>query len=277
MPAPPGPGYTSAHEVAESGAVTFACSTDVAAWPWLELAPQHPVVIQTQNFWSSVGAGAAMGSLDESKWSALTWTDWELGERDAGHAVRGVYERTQVGDDLAFTTRLYDAADRLIVTMRGKGVVFRTRNFEKWREGSKKDAVSRMLLADFDFAPRELLGLGERELPLVSQLEGERARALVSKENGLMPGHPYFSGSGDHVNAPHLAEIARQIASQVAGGAPILVTHGEMDMHRFVELGCPIDIEVTGREDCSVALAVSQLDRSCARLSMSFSERHDQR
>lgn len=277
MPAPPGPGYTSEHEVRDDGSVTFTCSTDVAAWPWLELAPQHPVVIQTQNFWSSVGAGAAMGTLDESKWSALTWTDWNLAERDAGHAVRGIYERSLVGDDLAFTTRLFDAADRLIVTIRGKGVVFRTRNFEKWREGSKKEAVARTLHTDFDFAPRDLLGLSERELPLVSQLKGDRARALVTRENGLMPGHPYFSGSGDHVNAPHLAEIARQMASQIAGGAPILVTHGEMDMHRYVELGCPIDIEVTGRGESTLALAVSQLDRSCARLSMSFSERHPQR
>lgn len=119
--------------------------------------------------------------------------------------------------------------------------------------------------------------MSERELPLVSNLIDGHTRALVTKENGLMPGHPYFSGSGDHVNAPHLAEIARQMASQIAEGAPILVTHGEMDMHRYVELGCPIDIAVVEQSDTSITLEVSQLDRSCARLSMNFSKRHLQR
>lgn len=271
MPAPPGPAYTSEHEVRDDGSVVFACSTDTEAWPWLELAPQHPVVIQTQNFWCSIGASAALGRLDNSKWSALTWTDWELGDHEAGHAVRGVYEQSRVGDDLAFEIRLFDNADRLIVTLRGKGVVFRTRNFEKWREGSKKQAVERQPAVDFSYAPREMLGLGERESPLISALEGDCAQALVTKENGLMPGHPYFSGSGDHVNAPHLSEIGRQVASLLADGAPILVTHGEMDMHRFVELGCPIDIEVTESDEGTASMAVSQLGKSCARLEIAWS------
>ena len=268
MPAPAGPAYTSEHEVHDDGSVAFTCSTDSEAWPWLELAPQHPVVIQTQNFWTSVGASAATGTLEEDKWSALTWTDWELGERGAGHAVRGTYERSQVGDDLAFLTRLHDAADRLIVTMRGKGVVFRSRNFEKWREDSKKQANKRFDPGDFSYAPRELLNLGERELPLVSTLSDGRGQALVTKENGLMPGHPYFSGSGDHVNAPHLSEIGRQVASQLANGAPILVTHGEMDMHRYVELDCPIEIEITDHKTGAVSMAISQLDRSCAAIDL---------
>lgn len=268
MPQTPDRSYTRGNTVQDDGTVAFACSTDCAEWPWLELPPQHPIVIQTQNFWTSVGASAALGTLEEGKWSALTWTDWELGNRSTGHAARGTFARTLVDDQLAFETRLFDDAERLIVTMRGRGVVFRNRNFEAWREGAKREVVRRSPPEGFAYAPRRLLGLSEREPPLVSRLDGSQASALITKANGLMPGHPYFTGSGDHVNAPHLAEVARQIASLLCGGAALLVTGGEMDMHRYVELDCPFDIRVTAHGAGSATMEVVQMDRSCARLTL---------
>lgn len=260
--------YTDGNTVRGDGTVAFACSRDTAQWPWLELPPQHPLTLQTQNFWTSVGATAALGTREEGKWSALTWTDWELGDHESGVATRGTFARTLVDEQLAFETQLFDQADRLIVTMRGRGVVFRNRNFEAWREGAKRAIASREPPDGFTYAPRHLLGLSEREPPLVSRLEGAQAVALITKANGLAPGHPYFTGSGDHVNAPHLAEVARQVASLLREGAPFLVTGGEMDMHRYVELDCPFDIAVTGQDAASATMEVSQMDRSCARLTL---------
>ncbi len=265
--------YTADHKVLSDGSVAFECSHDEAEWPWLALPAQHPLVIQTQNFWTSVGATAALGTRDDSKWSALTWTDWALGELDAGQAARGVFALSGEDGELAFTTQLFDAQDRLIARIGGKGVVFRTRNFEKWREGSKtlakQDAPAP---TQFDYAPRELLGLTEREPPLIGPLaegpDGLATKALVTKENGLMPGHPYFSGSGDHVNAPHLSELARQTVSLLCDGVAIQITRGEMDMHRYIELGTEISIAIEEQHNETTVLRVSQLERSCALLTM---------
>ena len=177
-----GTSYTSDHVVCDDGSVSFACSTDADAWPWLNLPAQHPITVQTQNYWASVGASAALGTLEDGKWSALTWTDWILGDRSAGHAARGTFARTLVDDKLAFETSLFDPNDRLIVTMRGRGVVFRTRNFEQWREGTKRELAADTQTRAFQYAPRELLNLSTAELPLVSKLEDGKATALITKE-----------------------------------------------------------------------------------------------
>lgn len=256
---------------------SFRCSTDQSEWPWLALPAQHPIVIQTQNFWTSVGVTQAVGTRDDSKWSALTWTDWELGELDAGTAAHGTFERTGTGDDLAFTTKLFDSADRLIVRISGKGVVFRNRNFEKWREGSKGDARERCAApSDFQYASRALLGLSDKEPPLMSELSETGGvlsyEALITRENGLVPGHPYFSGSGDHVNAAHLSEIGRQTVSQLNGGAHIHILRGEMDMHRYVELGTAFSVTITEQGDNHAKMAVAQLERSCALITMHWAK-----
>lgn len=270
MPQHRSPSYTSDHELHSDGSVVFACSGDTDAWPWLALPPQHPIVIQTQNYWASVGASAALGTLEEGKWSALTWTDWALGDIRAGIAAHGQFSRAMVEDKLAFETILFDSNDRRIVTLRGRGVVFRHRNFESWRQESKGEAAKRQPPPHFDYAPARLLNLSPGECALVSSFSGGTAKALITKENGLMPGHPYFSGSGDHVNAPHLAELARQVASLLIDGAPFLVTSGEMDMHRYVELDCPIDLLLVEHGDNSLVVEVSQLEHRCARLALKF-------
>ncbi|WP_284124282.1 hypothetical protein [Parerythrobacter aestuarii] len=271
MPKPPGPQYTSGHEVNADGSVDFACSTDVELWPWLALPPQHPIVLQTQNFWSSIGASDALGNMDPDKWSALTWTDWVCGPPDCGPAVRGHYRTTRLDDDkLAFQIVLFDAADRTIATMLGKGVVFRTRNFEQWRDEAKHETEVEAPHADFTYADRALLNLTEREQPLVGPLVVDNAEALITKANGLPPGHPYFSGSGDHVNSTHLAEAARQVASLVLEGAPFRVTGGEMDMRRYIELGCPFRLVIEASDDDAITLALSQLDKDRATISLRF-------
>ncbi len=261
--------YIEGPEVQSDGSVHFDCSQDADEWPWLALPPQHPLVIQTQNFWTSVGGTQALQSRDDSKWSALTWTRWQLGEKNAGHAVRGVFSPSKDEGKLEFSIALFDASDRLIAELTGKGVIFRNRNFEEWRKGSKTDALKVAAPpAEFIYASREMLGLSEAEPPLIaplSKVDGVlRTAALVTKHNGLIPGHPFFSGSGDHVNAPHLAELSRQAACLCTGNPALHIQFGEMDMHRYIELGTPIDITVTQQAEGQIRLEFSQLGKSCA-------------
>ena len=98
-------------------------------------------------------------------------------------------------------------------------------------------------------------------------------QALITKANGLTPGHPYFSGSGDHVNAPHLAEIGRQVVSLLVHGKPLVVTHAEMDMHRYIELETPFEIAIERQGERRANLAIRQLDRSCATITMDWAIR----
>lgn len=271
----PEPSYTSNHEVQADGSVTFACSSDQCEWPWLALSPQHPIVIQTQNFWISVESGQAAGTRDDSKWSALTWTDWSLGDRNAGMATCGVFRRLEDGRKLSFETELFDEADRLIARIRGKGVVFRTRDFESWRNQSKAQAsLTNTGPCGFRYAPRETLGLSQSESPLIAPLNelasGLKTAALITPENGLMPRHPYLSGSGDHVNSPHLAEISRQATCLVNNGEPVMILSAEMDMHRYIELGTPIDMYIERTSETGIAVAISQLQKSCATVAMEW-------
>ena len=266
--------------VVDDQTVRFECSQDVSEWPWLALPPQHPLVIQTQHFWSSVGASQALQSRDDDKWSALIWTKWQLGHREAQIATHGQYCASGEGSDgkhLDFAIELFDEQDRLIVALEGKGVVFRTRDFESWREKSKQ-AASNPSPAPFEFADATLLGLSDEEPSLIAPLtkvDGKtHTTALITKDNGLMPGHPYFSGSGDHVNAPHLGEVSRQLVCQINDGQSPLITEGEMDMHRYIELGTPFDIRVEEQSGEQVALAISQLGKSCAKISLQWENRN---
>ena len=268
MPRPPGPQYTTDHSVNPDGTVDFACSVDLRQWPWLALPSQHPIVLQTQNFWASIGAMDALDKLDEGKWSALTWSRWECGPRDCGIAVRGRYENTLVDDRPAFSVMLLDAQDRIIAGMLGKGVVFRNRNFEHWRATAKGESEQTAAPGDFRYASRSMLNLSEYEVPFVSALANGHAKALITVANGLPPAHPYLSGSGDHVNATHLAEVARQVASLALDGAPFRIVGGEMDMRRYVELGCPFRIDVKTNDGNSIGMSLSQTDRDCATISL---------
>jgi len=86
----PAKSYTHDHVVLDDGLVTFKCSSDRELWPWLALPPLDPIVVQTINYWASVETGAARGTFDTSKWSALTQTEWTCGQPDVGHATHGL-------------------------------------------------------------------------------------------------------------------------------------------------------------------------------------------
>ncbi|MHA7821007.1 MAG: hypothetical protein ACX930_15275 [Erythrobacter sp.] len=260
--------YTGGHAVRTEGSVEFACSTDLQEWPWLALGPHHPVVVQAQNFWTSVGGALTLGGLCEGQWSALTWTTWQCGNPGVGIATRGVYSRETEGEKEHYRVVLFDGADREIVQMRGRGVIFRNRNFEEWRKGSKREAALSGSGEDFAFAPREALGIGEREHPLVGTLDGDRVPALVTRANGLPPANPMLGGSGDHVNSVHMIEAARQ-ALCLLGGEPVRdIAGGEMELNRYVELGTPFELEVAERINAAIVLVLRQLGHDCARLTL---------
>lgn len=260
--------YTRDHEVRDDGSVTFACSSDREAWPWLALGPHHPVTLQAQNFWTSVGAILALGRMEEGKWSALTWTEWTCGDPGVGDAARGTYGREEDEKGELFVTHLFDTDDRLIVTMRGRGVVFRTRNFEDWRGKAKREAVQGANNDLFAFAPRESLGISDSEFPLVGAAQdGGTYPALVSPENGLPPANPMLGGSGDHVNTVHMIEAARQVLCIARERSDLAFIGGEMTMNRYVELGTPFELVLSDSGE-QADFTLRQLDRDCARFTL---------
>ncbi len=272
MPQGRGAPYAYGFERRSDGSLHFVCSSDTEAWGWLSLPAQHPVGIQTQQFWTSFCAFLFEGGMEEGQWSALTWMDYALDDLDAGHAVRGVYNRIENERGPAFAMTLFDAQDRAIVTMRGRGVVFRNRNFEQWREGSKTEAKQAKGPVDFDYASPESLGLGEGEFAFVGPFDPDtdRIEALVTAENGMPPHNRVISGSGDHVNSTHFGEVTRQALCLITDNPSIQITGGQMHLNRYVELGTPFALRFDPPTDGRIALTLEQLGKDCAEISLRF-------
>ncbi|MEM7701735.1 MAG: hypothetical protein AAF251_07330 [Pseudomonadota bacterium] len=266
MPQGSGDPYAFGHTRQSDGSLHFRCSSDAEAFPWLSLAPQHPVVIQTQQFWTSFGALVSEGGLKDGQWSALTWMDYALGDLEAGHAARGVYNRIENERGPAFALTLFDAAEREIVSMRGRGVVFRNRNFEQWRKGSKSEAKQATVEVDFEYAPREALNLGEGEFAFVAPIAAgsKQIDALITPDNGMPPRNRVISGSGDHVNSTHFGEVTRQALCLINGDPEAQVVGGEMQLKRYVELGTPFRIAFENGGEGSITFTLEQLGRECA-------------
>lgn len=261
--------YSSEHAIQADGSVCFQCSHSIDANPWLSLAPHHPVVLQTQAFWTAVGSSIALQGMEATQWSALTWLDWELGAGDGGHAVRGVYTNDEKSDNPSYQITLFNQTGAAIVTFRGRGVIFRNRNFEKWREGSKQEARAAAPLEEFSFAKPMALGLTQDERVLVAPFDPPSGfvEALVTAENGFRPGNPMVGGSGDHVNSTHMHELARQALYLVTKRKDI-DTSGTMTLKRYVELGTPLRLRIEAQSKDSIAFVVEQLGRDCAEVSL---------
>lgn len=261
--------FTHGHNVSDDGTVRFQCSSDIDQWPWLALHPFDPIVVQTINFWASVETGAARGTFDPTKWSALTQTKWTCGNQGVGHAASGIADAIGEQGGPGYRIRFFDADDSLVYSMSGTGVVFQNRDFESWREKTKKKVVDPIGSDDFQYAPAEAVGVTRQSEAFISPLvDGDTpgARALITKDNGFPPAHPYLSGSGDHVNATHLADVARQFAQLLSGGKRLCITKGEMGFKRYVELGRPFDIMLEEREHAAGAqsMIIEQADHLCA-------------
>lgn len=264
--------YTYDHAVAVDGTVTFQCSTDTEKWPWLALHPFDPIVVQSINFWASVETASARGTWDPDKWSALTHMTWKCGDRDVGHAVRGIGKQTGGSGSPGFQIRFFDTNDALVYQMDGIGVIFQNRDFEAWRAKAKKKALAPIDPADFAFATAKQAGVAEQDHCFVSPLiEGEQpsVQALVPKARGFMPAHPYHSGSGDHVNSNQLADVVRQFVNVMRDEETLLVS-GEIEFNRYVELDRPFEVKATkgGENTERLIIVVAQADRQCAQFDM---------
>jgi len=261
--------FTHSHVVDADGTLAFRCATSIADWPWLALDPFDPIVVQSLNYYGPYETAVFRGVYAAGQWTALTQTEWRCGERGVGHAVRGVADAPRQGDDAGYRIRFYDEHDRLAYLMTGKGVVFRNRNFEQWRAGSKQDLATYSDAGKFVYAPAASVGVATQVESLVSDLNDETGLSvtgLVTRDNGFPPAHPYHSGSGDHVNASHLADACRQFACLVRREPQLLVNSGTMQFQRYVELDHPFVLEMAGEGESQqgMTMSISQAGEPCA-------------
>lgn len=275
MPNAPADPFTHSHIISDDGTVTFRCSADVDQWPWLALEPFDPIVVQTINYWASVETGAARGTFDPTKWSALTQTEWTCGETGAGHATHGIAEGSKDDGSPGNALSFFDAHDALVYKMSGTGVVFENRDFEGWREKAKRELPAPPDAGESQYAPADSVGVAAQGWSYLSPLiesDPPSALGLITKENGFPPAHPYLSGSGDHVNSTHLVEAGRQFACLVRGGRPLICTGGEMKFMRYVELGHPFQIALADDlpSQNAIAMVVQQADRPCTKIMLKF-------
>lgn len=267
--------FTQSPVVTGDGTVRFKCSSDQDHWPWLALHPFDPIVVQTINYWVSVETSTARGTWDPTKWSALTQTRWKCGEPGVGHATHGVSDVVGKGDSRRFELTFFNDDGALVYKMSGIGVIFQTRDFESWRDKAKQKLKESSPIADFQFATAEAVGVktqAESFLSPVINLDAPSARAFITKESGFPPAHPYLSGSGDHVNSSHLADVARQFTNLLLGGGPHLITGGEMTFDRYVELGRPFEIELVNENasEKRFSMAVQQAGRLCSTIEITY-------
>lgn len=268
--------FTSDHIMHEGGLVEFHCSSDTQQWPWIDLPSDHPILVQNTQYWTSVESSLARGTMDGTKWTALTWTKWTCGGRDAGRIVRGTSQPISDDERPQNRIRLYDAGDNLVCDMLSYGVVFRNRDFEAWRTKAKSNSAPEIGLEEFDFAPASdvgSVGIGPSLLSHLRDDGGQHAMGLITKDNAFPPGNPFMGGSGDHVNATHLCEAGHQFLHLLEGGKPLRISGGEMRFTRYVELARPIRIEATARSDNEVSMSVSQGGHACTAITLQFEPR----
>ncbi len=253
--------------------VTFLCSTDEDAWPWLALHPHHPIALQNLQYWASVEAARLRGTFDGSKWTALTWTRWQCGAANVGNPVRGVSENVEEEGEPRGQLTFYDADDAMVSTMRSVGVEFRTRDFEAWRNKAKQSSGDMVAPDQFDFAsPADVgsEGIGPSFVSPLADGGKVHVHGLMTLENAFPPAHPFMSGSGDHVNSTHLAEAAHQFLHLLEEKRSLRVSGGEMRFTHYVELGRPFRIDLVRRSESSATMQVTQGEHDCTRITMDF-------
>lgn len=265
--------FTHSHVVMDDGTVTFKCSADAETWPWLALAPHHPIVIQSMNYFVSVETGDARGTLDVTKWSALTHMDWVCGRRFSGHATHGVAGPSGSDETPRYQLTLFDADGELVTHMTGTGVVFRNRDFKAWRQETKATLAPQPDEGNFVFASAESVGVATPDEVFIGAPDPEPSSpvsALIRKEKGFLPVHPYHGGSGDHVNSNQLADACHQYLALRVDDTPLAVTGGEMEFRRYIELDRPFSIHEDTASDTEIGMRIEQMEKTCARVRLRY-------
>lgn len=238
--------------------VWLAFDLDTARWPWLRLPPQHAVVVEKYQYFSSMTAGWALGLLGPGVFTALTEVTWDCGEGRDGHSPRGYCELETDGPrDIRFNSRFTDRSGAQAFHISGRGHVFPDGDFAA-RRAARHNPPSASI-APHDAFLRKITNEAGRW----------RADCLVGRVNGFHPAHRFHTGSGDHVNAAQLYDCALQVAAQAAGHGAIRCTGGSAEFKRFTELDQPFALhaEPSTRAD-EWRFLVSQSGRETARLAL---------
>lgn len=251
-------------------------------WPWLTLPPHHPSLIGKHSFFVGVGCALDLLQLPPETASALTevhWTNWpDCFVSD--HARSAQAQISQEDERFHFACELLNAGGDLIQTMEAWGVMFQHRDYGSWRDKIKQ-AIERTRPEDFNFADMETAGLRRREECFVSPLhegrKGLSCYALLDAASGFVPQHPWHTGTGDHVNASQLLDVAYQSAHLVAHaqgwwspGQAMRCNAGEARFRKYIELSAPFEITLTGYKPLlqgrSLHLGMQQNGKSCAEI-----------
>lgn len=266
------------HVVTDDGAVAFLCSSDREKWPWLALHPANNTLIQLVNYYSLTSVSAALGRLDPEKWTALTSFTWRVYKTES-HATHGQADAKQPDDDgPGYAASFFDSLGDLVYRFRGEGVVFRNRDFEAWRAKSKSQALALPKPEGFTYASPAAAGVAAPVECFVSPLQesaaGKYCDALITKETGFPPAHPWHDGSGDHVNSGHLCDASQQCAALIRGQAGLrgYPAGGEVQFKRYVELERPFRISLVSDVEMleSLQLKVEQGGRPCAEITFRY-------
>lgn len=251
-------------------------------WPWLALPPWHPVLMNKYQYFAAMSASWAAGILRPGVHTALTKLSWTCDPSlktlppwgRCGHWRR----ESNMGFQLSLGTP--DAPDQ--ATMEGTGHTFEDRDFGAWRNKSKQSA--RALAAPRYPFPAALdeVGLAPQGVRFVGELHDATTaawvQALVPATRGFFPGHPFHTGTGDHVNAGHQFDCALQAAHLLLADrwqhTGLICRQGEATFNRFVELDAPFVIHMRERPSrdaqACIEFVLSQGDRDNALITLSL-------
>lgn len=269
--------FTRDHVITPDGADAFRVSGDAGLWPWLTLHPTDAAAVQTFNYYALVESVAARGGEETDKWTALTrlrWRCFQTGD-DAPRVHHGLAEAPADPEKPDYLMTAFDADGGLVYRLSGAGIVFRNRDFKAWRKQNRDLVLATPAPDGFDYAPAAAVGALSEVASLVSLIDAlGRGAGLVTRDNGFPPNHPFHDGSGDHVNATHLADAAQQIAMQnrIRAGAPARIHGGDVVFKRYVELDRPFDIapdHATSTPD-RLVLTIHQAANFCARIAFDY-------
>ena len=260
----------------EDGAIRFRCSDDAGKWDWLRLHPANTIAVQSTNYFALTGVSYFTKYMDGTKWTALTRMEWRSHQTGAGARHPASGRATTAGDGMGYGCRFFDIDGNPVYDVSGVGVVFETRDFEGWRAKAKAKILALPEPRNFRFAAPSAVGVetqGEVFLaPLDEDSDGIFADALLTANSGFRPTHPYHGGSGDHVNAGQLCDVAQQVAHMIRG--PGYASDGAAVFSRYVELERPFRISLTAAEadNRRLELAVEQAGEKCAEIEFQFND-----
>lgn len=245
--------------VIDSSQLGFALDLCPERWPWLALPAWHPALAGKLSFFTGIKAGEELFDMPSGVASAVTRISWEnYGACRLGlHAHHGTIHAGQDGKRFHYDSEFTDAEAGTQQVLRAEGVIFQQRDFGGWRRKMKQaiQTVDHMRPQDFGFAEPASAGVTTRPECFVSPLhesrQGLACYALLDAESGFTPGHPWHTGSGDHVNACHQLDICWQ-ASHLVGraqgwwhaGQDYICSGGQAAFRQYLELGAPIGVKL---------------------------------